>query len=48
LQFEADAVDRAHLADLPAEDDALGELVRLDQVPDPQHDGRIAIELRVR
>ena len=32
LQFEADAVDRAHLADLPAEHHTLGQLVGLDQI----------------
>ena len=47
LQFEADAVDRAHLADLPAEDHALGELVGLDQIPDSQHDGCVGSGLRV-
>ena len=39
LQFEADAVDRTHLADLPAEHHTLGQLVGLDQIPDSQHDG---------
>ena len=39
LQFEADAVDRTHLADLAAKHHALGQLVGLDQVPDAQHDG---------
>ena len=34
LQLEADAVDGAHLADLPAEHHPLGQLVCLDQVPD--------------
>ncbi len=39
LQFEADAVDRPHLADLAAEHHALGQRVGLDQVADAQHDG---------
>ena len=43
LQLEADAVDRAHLADLPAEDHALGQLVRLDQVLSAQHHGRVEV-----
>ena len=42
-QLEADAVDRAHLADLAAEHHALGQLVGLDQIADPQHDGCFGI-----
>ena len=38
LQFEADPVDGAHLADPAAEHHALGQRVGLDQIVDAQHD----------
>ena len=43
LQFEADPVDGAHLADLAAEHHALGELVGLRQIRDAQHHRRVGV-----
>ena len=45
LQLEADAVDGAHLADLPAQHHALGQLVGLHQIAHPQHHRRVGVGL---